>query len=241
MPQDIFSSCHCIYASVCTTHYYTFLPCAKERYMQVLIICPAERMAEIGKLPEGFSVAAEIGIDASQQYDALIDLLYETDPAGHATALQQWKGKPVLLSAVALTCRQLPAGAIRINGWPHFFESHLVEACTLDDAARADAVGVLGLLGKRPEWVPDLPGMISARIVSSIINEAYFALSEGIATAEAIDTAMKLGTAYPLGPFAWAQKIGLQNVAALLHTLAQTEPRYKPCALLQEKAQEAGC
>jgi 3-hydroxybutyryl-CoA dehydrogenase len=204
--------------------------------MQVLVICPTERITELGALPEVFFIATEIGAAENKHYDAVIDLLYEDDPAGHAVILQQWTEKPVLLSAVTLTCSQLPAGAVRINGWSCFIKGSLIEACALNDSARTGAVGVLTLLGKKPEWVPDVPGMISARIVASIINEAYFALSEGTAAPEAIDTAMKLGTAYPFGPFEWAQKIGLQKVANLLNTLAATEPRYKPCTLLERAA-----
>jgi 3-hydroxybutyryl-CoA dehydrogenase len=204
--------------------------------MQVLVICPPERIAELGLLPQGFSATTEISAAAKLHYDAILDLLYEDDPAGHAAILQQWAGKPVLLSGVTLTCSQLPAGAVRINGWPGFLNGSLIEACAFDDSSRAGAVGVLALLGKTPEWVPDVPGMISARIVAAIINEAYFAVSEGTAAPQAIDTAMKLGTAYPFGPFEWAKKIGLPKVAALLNTLAATEPRYKPCTLLADAA-----
>jgi 3-hydroxybutyryl-CoA dehydrogenase len=68
-----------------------------------------------------------------------------------------------------------------------------------------------------------------------IINEAYLALAEGVSTKEEINTAMKLGTAYPFGPFDWAEKIGLKNIALLLQKLSSTQPRYTPAAgLLQE-------
>ncbi len=227
------------YAHLTTRHLFThslFLTLRQIECMEVLVICPPERTSELGLLPDGFFIASDVGAAANRHCDAVVDLLYEDDPEAHATVLRQIHDKPVLVSAVTLTCSQLPAGVIRINGWPHFFDGNLIEACTSDDSGRAGTIGVLGLLGKKPEWVPDVPGMISARIVASIINEAYFALSEGIATPEAIDTAMKLGTAYPFGPFAWAEKIGLKKVAALLNALAQTEPRYKPCALLAQKA-----
>jgi len=84
-------------------------------------------------------------------------------------------------------------------------------------------------------WVPDEPGMIAARIIVMIINEAYFALSENISTKEEIDIAMKLGTNYPYGPFEWSAKIGLQNVYALLKHLNKKESRYEIAPLLIEE------
>ena len=69
-----------------------------------------------------------------------------------------------------------------------------------------------------------------------IINEAYFAKDENVSTEKEIDTAMKLGTNYPFGPFEWAQIIGIRNIYALLKTLNETDPRYKPSTLLEKEA-----
>ena len=91
-------------------------------------------------------------------------------------------------------------------------------------------------LGKTIEWTPDIPGFISARILSAIINEAYFTLEEGVSSKEEIDMAMKLGTNYPSGPFEWGKKIGLNNILSLLNKMAEINSRYKPAALLEEEA-----
>jgi 3-hydroxybutyryl-CoA dehydrogenase len=72
-----------------------------------------------------------------------------------------------------------------------------------------------------------------------IINEAFFALSENVTTIEEIDTAMKLGTAYPYGPFEWGNKIGLQNIVTLLKKLSKKQPRYIPCELLVQETDQA--
>ncbi len=61
----------------------------------------------------------------------------------------------------------------------------------------------------------DEPGFVSARIVSMIINEAYFTLEAGTSTKEEIDIAMKLGTGYPFGPFEWGEMIGLSRIAGI--------------------------
>ncbi len=69
-----------------------------------------------------------------------------------------------------------------------------------------------------------------------IINEAYFTLDEEVSSKEEIDTAMKLGTNYPYGPFAWGETIGLKHVSVLLSTLAKTNARYTASSLLQKEA-----
>lgn len=78
--------------------------------------------------------------------------------------------------------------------------------------------------------------MVSARVVCMIINEAAFVLGEGTAEAAAVDNAMRLGTNYPEGPFAWADKIGLDNVFELLEALlTQTgDSRYKIAPALRQ-------
>jgi len=69
-----------------------------------------------------------------------------------------------------------------------------------------------------------------------LINEAYLALADGVSTEEAIDTAMKLGTNYPFGPFEWAEKIGLPEVYTLLLKLSRQDSRYLPATSLKNKA-----
>ena len=85
-------------------------------------------------------------------------------------------------------------------------------------------------MGKKTEWVPDTPGLITARIVACIINEAYFAKGENISSENDIDVAMKLGTNYPYGPFEWGERIGLENVRRLLNALeaSSSEVMYHP-------------
>ncbi len=70
-------------------------------------------------------------------------------------------------------------------------------------------------------------------------NEAFFALSENVSTMVEIDTAMKLGTAYPYGPFEWGNKIGLQNIVTLLKKLSKKQLRYAPCDLLVQETDKA--
>ena len=69
-----------------------------------------------------------------------------------------------------------------------------------------------------------------------IVNEAYYTLQEEVSTKEEIDTAMKLGTNYPYGPFEWSELIGLDKIHLLLTRLGNTDDRYRPARLLTETA-----
>jgi 3-hydroxybutyryl-CoA dehydrogenase len=91
-------------------------------------------------------------------------------------------------------------------------------------------------LGKETVRVKDTAGLIFPRILSLIINEAARALDEGVATAEEIDIAMRLGVNYPQGPLRWADQIGLDEVLAVLEGLQQEtgDDRYRPAPLLRK-------
>lgn len=166
---------------------------------------------------------------------AYVDLLYENG-AGRNAALAKLLPKPVIINSVIDTLQETNPAFVRINGWLTFLSSPVIEASCLKESAKAAAEAVFSLFSKQPEWLPDDPGFVTARVVSMIINEAYLALREGVSTKEEINTAMKLGTAYPFGPFEWAEKIGLKNIVALLQKLSEKQVRYTPAELLVEEA-----
>jgi len=96
----------------------------------------------------------------------------------------------------------------------------------VDELARA--------MGKTPIEVNDYPGFVSNRVLMPMINEAIFAVYEGVATAEAIDGVMKLGMNHPMGPLTLADFIGLDVCLAILRVLESGfgDPKYRPCPLL---------
>ena len=143
--------------------------------------------------------------------------------------------KPVFINSVSATLKEIkaPGNVIRINGWSGFLARPVWEiAGSLSTAHDA----ILAALQKKSFDTPDEPGFVSARIISMIINEAYFAMEENISTENEIDIAMKLGTNYPYGPFEWSRRIGVKNIYALLVSLYKNDIRYKPSSLLKQKA-----
>jgi 3-hydroxybutyryl-CoA dehydrogenase len=109
---------------------------------------------------------------------------------------------------------------------------------TSDETARA-IVELAIDLGKTPAEARDLPGFVSNRILMPFINEAAYALLEGVADADAIDTIAKLGFAHPMGPLALADLIGLDTCVAIMEVLHRGlgDQKYAPCPLLRQYVQ----
>lgn len=140
---------------------------------------------------------------------------------------EHFKEKPVVINSVTDTLHQMgsPKNVSRINGWSGFLQRPIWEVVS---EGRAATTGLFSSLGIEIIFVKDEPGLVTARVISMIINEAFYALNENVSTKKEIDLAMKLGTNYPYGPFEWAEKIGLGNVHNLLNTLAANDDRYIP-------------
>ena len=166
--------------------------------------------------------------------DCYIDLLY-TPTTERTDLLKKSEPAIIIVNTVTNTLNTLPENFIRINGWPGFLKRSITEAAGTNNETKINAEKILNCFNKKIEWVPDVAGFIAARVISMIINEAYFALDEKVSTKEEIDTAMKLGTNYPYGPFEWSEKIGLEKVNELLVELAKTNARYEPAALLKKQ------
>jgi 3-hydroxybutyryl-CoA dehydrogenase len=165
--------------------------------------------------------------------DCIIDLSFEEHPDRLSTYIAG--NVPVLLGSVVDTLEDLgiPVSTpiARFNHWPYFINRNCIEF-----AAHPEQRVVFEQLFTKLELpffaTADCVGFVSARTISMIINEAYFAMEENVSTEAEIDTAMKLGTSYPMGPFEWCKAIGNHRILTLLQKLAVTDARYQPAISL---------
>jgi 3-hydroxybutyryl-CoA dehydrogenase len=126
----------------------------------------------------------------------------------------------------------------------HFFNPvpvlalvEVIRAVQTSDETATAIVELARDLGKTPAEANDFPGFVSNRILMPFVNEAAYALMEGVADAEAIDTIARLGFAHPIGPLALADLIGLDTCVAIMEVLHHGlgDPKYAPCPLLRQK------
>ncbi len=175
--------------------------------------------------------------DGLNDFDLLIDQEFEE----HPERIDQYKNStiPVLIGSVIQTLNELNAGislVARFNHWPVFINRNCLEVAM---AKENEPIfhALFNQLNIPFHQVADVPGFVSARTVSMIINEAFLAREEQVSTADEIDIAMKLGTSYPLGPFEWYNQTGPERIVQLLQKLAVTDERYQPAlSLIEYKA-----
>lgn len=153
----------------------------------------------------------------------------------------------ILSSSVTVTTTEQaswirhPDRLVGIGALPTLLSGKLIELAASLQTNRAtisDAGGFFAKLGKETALVQDRVGMVMPRILCALINEAFFALTENIASPDDIDGAMKLGANYPIGPIEWADKIGIQQVLSVLGALHADlgEERYRISPLLKQMA-----
>jgi len=187
----------------------------------------------LGDLSE-VEVAIEVHNESAAAKQELLMALSTTIP----------KSTLVLTSALATSTTQAAAWVVhpgRVIGFgllPPLRKNDIVEiaaALQSNDDAIERAGDFWSHIGYEPVKVEDGPGLVRARIVCCLINEAINALMGGVACAEDIDLAMKLGTNYPLGPLEWADQIGLDTVLGVMTGLFNEwgEDRYRPSPLLR--------
>ncbi len=154
---------------------------------------------------------------------------------------------PIISSSLTVTVVEQstwikqPARLIGVGALPSLLDGSLIEFAAshaTNKQTLTKATEFASSLGKESAVVQDSIGLVMPRILCMLVNEAYFAMMEGVATAADIDTAMKLGTNYPHGPVEWAEKIRLKHVHAVLSALHKHfgEDRYRIAPLLQHTA-----
>jgi 3-hydroxybutyryl-CoA dehydrogenase len=161
-------------------------------------------------------------------------------PGGTPPSLPGGAPAVVLCAATSLAGRG-ELGAVGFHLLPPLADSKLVELTRLPSTQRfagEAAERFFASLGFLAEWVEDAPGLVLGRMVSQLVNEAAFAIGEGVGSPDDVDTGLTLGLSHPRGPVAWSEATGLEHVIAVLDGLWQErrEERYRAAPLLRRAA-----
>jgi 3-hydroxybutyryl-CoA dehydrogenase len=188
------------------------------------------------------SAGAEAGWEIARPDEAqdreppflILDLSFGEEPG----APLQGGPQAICCASGSLAALDPGGGAVGFHALPPFEEASLVELTRGPDSVQSAASALerfFASLGKHTTWVGDAPGLVLGRIVCQVINEAAFALAEGVGSAKDVDTGMIHGLNYPRGILAWADEIGLEHVLAVLDGLYEErrEERYRAAPLLR--------
>jgi 3-hydroxybutyryl-CoA dehydrogenase len=169
-------------------------------------------------LEAGWEVLSPAEAEGGESPFLILDLTGDDEPE----APLQGGPQAICCAAGSLAAQDPGGSAVGFHALPPFAGCRLVELTRGPDSsgsAAAAAERFFGSLGRHVEWVGDAPGLVLGRIVCQVINEAAFALGEGVGSAADIDAGMTHGLNYPRGILAWADEIGLDHVVAVLDGL----------------------
>jgi len=174
--------------------------------------------------------------------DIVFDFILEEEP--DAYDLFDKEGLPLFMNSIKTSLKEFAflygskkCSLFGFNGLPTFVNRGSLELSVLNEDDGGSVSSLMVQMNTEFYLVEDRVGMVSPRIICMIINEAFYTVQEGTASREDIDLGMKLGTAYPYGPFEWSEKIGITNVYEVLEALYDDtkNERYKICPLLKKE------
>ena len=200
-----------------------------------------DKAAALGRI----TTAADVGTlaDAGLVVEAVVEklpvkqsVLAELDRVCGPGAILATNTSSISITRLAAATRRADRviGMHFMNPVPVMQLVEIIRGLATSQATYARVEAVTRRMGKTPVEVHDAPGFVSNRVLLPMINEAVFALHEGVGTAEAIDQVMKLGMNHPMGPLALADLIGLDVCLDILRVLHDGfgDPKYRPCPLL---------
>jgi 3-hydroxybutyryl-CoA dehydrogenase len=184
----------------------------------------------------------EIADNHFRGYDVIFDLNFDDNPRKleyyanlDNTFIVASSVKIQLEEAISRSGYALSCHIAGMNCLPGFINRSITEVCAVDEEGKKKMIALAEFLGWDLRFVGSRVGMYTPRVLCMIINEAYYTVQEGTASKEDIDLGMKLGTAYPGGPFEWCNEMGIKNVYETLEALWNDthDERYKICPLLK--------
>jgi 3-hydroxybutyryl-CoA dehydrogenase len=214
-----------------------------ERQVKKGAIDGAARDAALSRITTATNLDASTGAGvvieaATERVDLKFRIFEDLDRIATPGAILATNTSSISITSIAARTKrpQSVIGMHFMNPVPVMQLVEVIRGLATSDETMTRVLALARAMGKTPVEVNDAPGFVANRVLMPMINEAVYCLMEGVGTAEAIDTVMKLGMNHPMGPLALADLIGLDTCLAIMEVLHSGigDDKYRPCPLLRK-------